>query len=108
MLSSAALRYKRRDRSSRVYLIHLLAMSDDSNNTNAGGRTLGGGASEPLPASWLHPSERPRVGRIGGSGVGGGSGPPDDDDDDEDENQGRESWFAGGERRCQRMNSLDI
>ena len=82
-----------------LYLILLISidhsMSDDSNNTPAGGRSLGGGASEPLPTSWLHPSERPRVGRIGG----GGGHHDDDDDDDEDENQGRESWFAGGERR---------
>ena len=76
-------------------------MSDDSNNTTAGGRSLGGDASEPLPYSWLHPSERPRVGRIGGGGHH-----EDDDDDDEDENQGRESWFAGGERRYQIMTSL--
>ena len=40
-------------------------MSDDSNSTTAGGRSLGGGAAEPLPASWSRPSERPRVGRIG-------------------------------------------
>jgi UBX domain-containing protein 1 len=76
-------------------------MSDDSNNTTAGGRSLGGGASEPLPTNWLHPTERPRVGRIGDSG-----GHHDDDDEDEDENQERESWFAGGERRYQRMTSL--
>ena len=61
-------------------------MSDDSNNTTAGGRSLGGSAAEPLPTSWSHPSERPRVGRISHN----------DDDDDEDENQ---EWFAGGERR---------
>lgn len=78
-------------------------MSDDSNNTTAGGRSLGGGASEPLPASWLHPAERPRVGRIG---VGASGGPHNDDDDDEDENEERENWFAGGERRYQRMTSL--
>ena len=41
------------------------AMSDDTNNTTAGGRSLRGGASEPLPNSWSQPSERPRVGRIG-------------------------------------------
>jgi hypothetical protein len=90
------------------------SMSDDSNNTTAGGRSLGGGAAEPLPTSWSHPSERPRVGRIGdwssrgGGSGGGGGGPHDDDDDDEDENEERESWFAGGERRYQRMTSLEI
>ena len=86
------------------------SMSDDSNNTAAGGRTLGGGAAEPLPSSWLRPSERPRVGRIGdwSSGGGGGGQHDDDDDDAEDENQERESWFAGGERRYQRLTSLEI
>lgn len=40
-------------------------MSDESKNTTGGGRSLGGGAAEPLPSSWSRPSERPRVGRIG-------------------------------------------
>jgi len=44
----------------------------------------------------LRPSERPRVGRIGDWSTGGAH--DDDDDDDDDENEGRESWFAGGER----------
>ncbi|KAF8804185.1 SEP-domain-containing protein [Phlegmacium glaucopus] len=83
-------------------------MSDDSNNTTGGGRSLGGGAPQPLPSSWSQPSERPRFGRIGDwsgppssgnrSGASRFGGPHDDDDDDEDENKEGESWFAGGER----------
>lgn len=42
-------------------------MADDENNQNTGaGRTLGGGAAEPLPASWRTSTSQPRVGRIGG------------------------------------------
>ena len=74
-----------------------LAISMSDNNTTRVGRSLGGGAAEPLPSSWLRPSERPRVGRIGDWSTGGAH--DDDDDDDDDENEGRESWFAGGERR---------
>ena len=48
-----------------------------------------------------------RFGSIASLGGGGAaSGGPHDDDDDEDENKERESWFAGGERRCQRMTGL--
>ncbi|KAL1756914.1 hypothetical protein FB107DRAFT_260497 [Schizophyllum commune] len=55
-------------------------MSGDSNDNV--GRTLGGGAAEPLPAEWARPaaarsSSGPRVGRVGAwgsSGSGGGSG----------------------------------
>lgn len=47
------------------YLISIMA-NDESDSTNSsGGRSLGGGASQPLPASWARPSDRPRVGRIG-------------------------------------------
>lgn len=48
------------------------------------------------------------IASLGGGGGGAASGGPhdDDDDDDEDENKERESWFAGGERRCQRMTGL--
>ena len=70
-----------------------------NNNSTTGGRSLGGGAAEPLPSSWSHPSERPRVGRIGDWSGSGGGGPHDNDEDDEDENAERENWFAGGERR---------
>ncbi|KAG6885699.1 hypothetical protein C0992_004961 [Termitomyces sp. T32_za158] len=104
-------------------------MSDgDNSNTTGGGRSLGGGAAEPLPTSWTRPTQAPRVGRIGdwsgnsgnnnsrsGSRFGtigglnsqaGGAGPSsggfgggqDDDDSDEDEPGRGESWFAGGER----------
>lgn len=41
------------------------SMSDDSNNTSGGGRSLGGDAAEPLPSNWSRPAEKPRVGRIG-------------------------------------------
>ncbi|KAG6887996.1 hypothetical protein C0995_011101 [Termitomyces sp. Mi166 len=50
-------------------------MSDgNNNNTTEGGRSLGGGASEPLPASWARPTQTTRVGRIGNwSGNNGGN-----------------------------------
>jgi len=99
--------------------------SGEGANTPGGGRTLGGGAAEPLPASWANRQSQPRVGRIGGppttaSNRSGGSGriatlsdmrsqmpsmpprggmpgfpPPGGDDSDEEEHQ---SFFAGGER----------
>ncbi|RDB21824.1 UBX domain-containing protein 1 [Hypsizygus marmoreus] len=101
--------------------------SDDNTNppASSGGRSLGGGAPEPLPESWSHPAPAARVGRIGdwsNGGRGGGSGSggrfgtigslggaspgsgrqsqgrSDDDSDEEDENKGGETWFAGGER----------
>ncbi|KAJ7641257.1 hypothetical protein FB45DRAFT_899783 [Roridomyces roridus] len=89
-------------------------MSGDNKDSNAGGRSLGGGpaSNEPLPESWGRPAA-PRVGRVGGwsgsseSSRGGGGGarigtlrdiapppraPPqphshgsDDDDDDSDD-----------------------
>lgn len=40
-------------------------MSDGDNSNTTGGRSLGGGAAEPLPASWARPTQAPRVGRIG-------------------------------------------
>ena len=76
---------------------------------NEGGRTLDGGASEPLPEVWRSSNGAPRVGRIGnwaGSGPAPRKGRPheddDDDDDDDDEADDRnqpQSWFTGGERR---------
>ena len=39
-------------------------------------------------------------------GGGGGPGAVDDDEDDEEEEENRESWFAGGERRCRRMSNF--
>ncbi|KAF9078273.1 hypothetical protein BDP27DRAFT_1309330 [Rhodocollybia butyracea] len=92
---------------------------------NNGGRSLGGGAGEPLPTGWGQSDSTRRIGRIGdlssssgSSGRGestprirslrdiiGGNGSPasgpagdhgNDDSDDEDEEG--ESWFAGGER----------
>jgi len=94
-------------------------MSDNTDD-NGGGRTLGGGASEPLPASWARPSQAPRTGRIGNwsssntssrggdrfasigdfSQGGGNHAQPEDEDDgdDSDQHDRRESWFAGGER----------
>ena len=55
-------------------------------------------------------SDRSGASRFGSiaslGGGGGGGGPHSDDDDDEEENQERESWFAGGERRYQRVTSL--
>ncbi|KZW03206.1 SEP-domain-containing protein [Exidia glandulosa HHB12029] len=48
-------------------------MSDNDNNN--GGRSLGGGPAEPMPAGWGAPS-RPRVGRVGDWNSGGGSGAP--------------------------------
>ncbi|KAF5375951.1 hypothetical protein D9615_008158 [Tricholomella constricta] len=97
--------------------------NDDADNSTGSGRTLGGGAAEPMPASWSRPSQAPRVGRIGdwsggggdsrggsrfgtigglsSGGDGGGRGPPrgagNDSDDDEDEEKPQQ-WFAGGER----------
>lgn len=38
----------------------------DGGNTPGSGRTLGGGAAEPLPASWANRQSNPRIGRIGG------------------------------------------
>jgi len=99
--------------------------SDENNeqaiNTSSSGRSLGGGAAEPMPASWARPSTQPRVGRIGawtsssaprGGRIGGlddlaSSGPPsgmpglggDDDSEGEgDDAQQPQSFFAGGER----------
>ena len=40
-------------------------MSDNDNNNITGGRSLEGGAAEPLAASWARPAQAPRVGRIG-------------------------------------------
>ena len=43
-------------------------MSDDNDQSSSGsggGQSLSGGASEPLPSTWSHPSQAPRVGRIG-------------------------------------------
>lgn len=46
------------------------------------------------------------LGNLGGGGASqaGGHGHGDDDDDDDDDDslpqEERESWFAGGERRC--------
>ncbi|EGN97269.1 hypothetical protein SERLA73DRAFT_183932 [Serpula lacrymans var. lacrymans S7.3] len=95
---------------------------------DAGGRTLGGGNSEPLPSAWVRPAAAPRVGRIGdwgssssssrgpsGRGIatlsdvsasrpGGGvarlppSAADDDDDDDDEDEDKRQTFFAGGER----------
>ncbi|GLB42820.1 putative SEP-domain-containing protein [Lyophyllum shimeji] len=103
-----------------------MSNNGDSNNPSGGGRTLGGGAAEPLPSSWARSAEAPRLGRIGdwsgsgGGGVsrsgsrfgtigglssagGGGGGAPggrrhDDSDEEEDDEGKREQWFAGGER----------
>ncbi|KAG5645308.1 hypothetical protein DXG03_006497 [Asterophora parasitica] len=103
-------------------------MADDhdanAGNTTGGGRTLGGGAAQPIPAAWSRPTQAPRVGRVGdwsGNSGGGRSGsrfgtigglnssrsggghashghrPGDDSDDDENEDRG-EQYFAGGER----------
>ena len=41
------------------------SMADDQNNSGAG-RSLGGGAAEPMPASWRTNTSAPRVGRVGG------------------------------------------
>ncbi|KAF8063475.1 hypothetical protein FPV67DRAFT_246408 [Lyophyllum atratum] len=100
--------------------------NDNTNNPSGGGRSLGGGAAEPLPSSWSRPAQAPRVGRIGdwsgssrgsggpgasrfgtigglssegGGGRGGhaGHGHAPEDSDDDDEDK-REQWFAGGER----------
>lgn len=101
-------------------------MSDDNNNS--GGRSLGGGPSEPLPENWGgSQSNSRRVGRVGewnsssssgnnsrgirtlgDSGSAGGGGfslplrgaehPDDDDSEDEEGGDQGESWFAGGER----------
>ncbi|PVF97461.1 SEP-domain-containing protein [Serendipita vermifera] len=91
--------------------IHTLG--DSANN---GGRTLGGGNAEPLPAAWANRTSQPRIGRIGGPSTSSSSnrgpgrfatlrdfasaeGPrpssrhSDDDDDDTPQN-----FFAGGER----------
>jgi hypothetical protein len=39
---------------------------EEGANTPGGGRTLGGGAAEPLPVSWANRQSQPRIGRIGG------------------------------------------
>ncbi|KAF9005204.1 hypothetical protein BDQ17DRAFT_1354033 [Cyathus striatus] len=95
--------------------------SDDRNeNTQGGGRTLGGAAAEPLPASWASQSSQRRVGRVGdwsgtgssgarntgnsrlatlsslnsgsshGPPMGGQHGPHPSDDDDEDEDDSKD------------------
>jgi len=70
-------------------------MSDD-NQTNSGGRTLGGGSSEPLPAAWARQAaSQPRIGRIGGGSTPSSSSNAGDGHGHGDEG---ESWFAGGER----------
>jgi len=94
---------------------------DDTTENASGGRTLGGGAAEPLPAEWNRSSSQaPQTGRIGqtttprapsaggrfsslrdlasGSISRGPSVPMGGSDDDSDEGGGGESWFAGGER----------
>lgn len=105
-----------------------MADNDETNNITGGGRTLGGGAAEPLPSSWSRPATAPRVGRIGdwsgsssrggssgsrfgtigglsGSGSGGGHAGhaghghgPEDDSDDDEDEHKGEQYFAGGER----------
>lgn len=99
--------------------------TDDTSGNTGGGRTLGGGAAEPLPTEWTRSnSQAPRIGRIGqpttsrASPAGGrfsslrdlastsvprGAHPTapaggSDDDSDEGSGTGGESWFAGGER----------
>ncbi|KAH0580409.1 UBX domain-containing protein 1 [Termitomyces sp. J132] len=49
-------------------------MSDNDNNITGGGRSLGGGSAEPLPASWARPTQTPRVGRIGNWSGNNGNG----------------------------------
>jgi len=89
---------------------------DDNNTSQAGGRSLGGGAAEPLPSSWTHPTTQPRVGRIGAwstsssSRTGRFAGIQDfssnpassrghgDDGDGHDQGDEPQSFFAGGER----------
>lgn len=93
-------------------------MSSDNDQSSLGsgdGRSLSGGASEPLPSTWSRPTQAPRVGRIGdwssqpssegsqrigriGGSSGGNRVPSSDDDDDDDDDEKRESWFTGGER----------
>jgi len=93
-------------------------MSDDNNGS--GGRTLGGGDPEPLPAGWGS-SSAPRVGRIGQTSSritpnssgriaslrdlassGPAPAPPahdhSDGDDSGDDGAGGENWYTGGER----------
>ncbi|KAG6848530.1 hypothetical protein H0H93_016260 [Arthromyces matolae] len=95
-----------------------------ADNDNQGGRSLGGGPSEPLPSTWSRPTQAPRLGRIGDwSGSSGGnnarsgfrfgtigglnsqsssSGPSfgrpaahDDDDDDDEDGQGKGGESCG-------------
>ena len=41
-------------------------MSEPADGANpAGGRSLGGGAAEPLPAAWANRQPQARVGRVG-------------------------------------------
>lgn len=103
--------------------------NDKNGSVSGGGRSMSGGANEPMPSTWNRPSQAPRIGRIGDwasqryvlasfqrstdptrsssggdqpAGLGGssrGGQMPISDDDEDDKENEGENWFAGGERR---------